>query len=165
MSEVEDLANEISSPDTNEDEFMLPEDLRALAAAAGTDGDRRRRHGKSRHRELRHKSVEVTAAIASVSIVYLIVGVVELRMTSSLTSGLITMLIGVLYGGLAYWARFSPFRAAATAVLFFAATLVIAIISDPRAAFHASNVVLVALAVALVLAHQHRKLKQRAATG
>jgi len=160
MSDFEELTNDIVLPNTDEEEYV-PEDLSALAAAGGTEGDRRRRHDRSRRRELKHKTVEVTATISGVAIVYLLAGLVQLKFMPTPTTGLVALSIGVLYGGIACWARLSPFRAATTAVVFFSATFVTAMISDPRAALHASNFVLVALIFALILARQHRKLEQK----
>ena len=168
MSDAEDLTDEnevdlFAADEVDEEIEFLPEELSDLAAASGTEGDRQRRHDRTRRRELRHKTVEVTAAIAGVAIVYLLVGFIELGVMSPFTTGLTTLLMGAFYGGIAYWARLSPFRAATTAVGFFVATIAIAVIADPGSVFHASNFVLVALIVAVFFARQHRTLERRVA--
>ena len=162
-AEVFESKNDLDFLEADEEINFLPEELNDLAAASGTEDDRQRRHDRTRRRELRHKTAEVTAAIAGVAIVYLLMGFVELGVSPPITTGLTTLLIGASYGGIAYWARLSPFRAATTAVGFFTATVVIAIVSDPSSIFHASNFVLVALVVAVIFARQHRVLERRVA--
>lgn len=169
MSDAEDLANEneidLFVPDEVEevDEEIdgLPEELSDLAVAGGTEDDRQRRQDRTRRRELRHKTIEVTAALASIAIVYWLAGFVQLGVLSPFTTGLATLLMGTIYGGIAYWARMSPFRATKTAVGFCMATVVIAVIVDPGSVFRASNFVLVALIFAVVFARQHRSLERR----
>ena len=160
MVDLNDIPMDITSFETNEEQEPLTEDLIALAAAANTDQERQRRRDRSDRRALRYKTLEVAAAIASVAVVYLIVGLVEMNMSATISTSMTTLVIGALYIGLAYWARLSPLRAATAALVLFGATFAVTIATVPPSAYQASHFVVVALLVAFVFARQHRALER-----